>query len=341
MYNDFKNDFISDLSTMNINLNKDQMNTILSVLDGTANKYDILNRCNVNRAMAPNGVPQSVYDYIQCKKAEGLTKETLYIYKTVLEIFFKTVQKPPEYIEAQDIMNWLRDYQATHDIGNRTLDKYRQYICCYFVFIHDYGYIQRNPSRQVKKIKWTSKPLPILDEYEMELIRGACITKRERAIVEFLFSTACRVGELTKVKKKDINWNTDEVLLFGKGSKYGISFITARCKYAIEQYLEVRDEIEDSEDSEYLFIADRYPYRSLTVRGVQDIIERIMARIPQIHKRFTPHRFRASTSTNAYLNGMSLEDIRMFLRHADIKTTEIYVQNSVQHVHGEHKKYVH
>ena len=46
MYNDFKNDFISDLAQMDINLNKQQMSKILAVLDGTANKYDILNRNN-------------------------------------------------------------------------------------------------------------------------------------------------------------------------------------------------------------------------------------------------------------------------------------------------------
>ena len=218
MYNDFKNDFISDLAQMDINLNKQQMSKILAVLDGTANKYDILNRNNRIKIMNNNGIPQSVYDYIHCKKSEGLTSETLYIYRIILEIFFHTVNKPPEYIEASDIMDFLRDYQEKNHISNRTLDKYRQYICCYFEFIHDYGYIQRNPAHQVKKIKYEVKPMPVLTEYEVELIREACITRREKAIIEFFLSTACRVSELTKVKKSDINWETDEVILFGKGN---------------------------------------------------------------------------------------------------------------------------
>jgi len=341
MYNDFKNEFISDLQTLNLNLTKDQMNKILAVLDGTANNYDILNRASVNRQKMTNGIPQSVYDYIQCKKAEGLSNDTLYIYRIMLEIFFRAVQKPPEYIEAQDIMNFLRDYQIQNNISNRTLDKYRQYISCYFVFIHDYGYISRNPSRQVKKIKYETKPQAILTEYETELIRGACRSKREIAIIEFFLSTACRVGELVKVKISDINWDTDEVLLFGKGSKYGVSFITPRCRYALEQYLNYRKLINPNENSEYLFIRERYPYTCLTVRGVQDIIERLMSRISEVHKRITPHSYRRATSTNAYLNGMDLEDIRGWLRHSDIRTTEIYVKNSTTHIHGEHRRFVH
>ena len=89
MYNDFKNDFISDLTTMDLKLIKEQMSKILAVLDGTANKYDILNHNNVNRAMTSNGVPQFVYDYIQCKKAESLAPETLYTYRITLELFLK------------------------------------------------------------------------------------------------------------------------------------------------------------------------------------------------------------------------------------------------------------
>ena len=340
MYNEFKNDFVSDLSTININLNKEQMSKILAVLDGTASNYDIFNKVSRNN-FNTNGIPQSVYDYIQCKRAEGLSSETLYIYKLILEIFFRTVQKPPEYIEAQDIINFLRDYQIANNISNRTLDKYRQYICCYFVFMHDYGYIPRNPSRQVKKIKYETKPQAVLTEYETELIRGACQTKREKAIIEFFLSTACRVGELVKVKISDIDWDRDEVLLFGKGSKYGVSFITPRCKYAIEEYLEHRKLIDPTEKSEYLFIRERKPYTCLTTRGVEDIIERIMARIDNIPKRVTPHTARRTSSTNAYLNGMSLEDIRGWLRHADIRTTEIYVRNSTNHIHGEHKRFVH
>ena len=59
MYNDFKNDFISDLAQMDINLNKQQMSKILAVLDGTANKYDILNRNNRIKIMNNNGIPQN------------------------------------------------------------------------------------------------------------------------------------------------------------------------------------------------------------------------------------------------------------------------------------------
>ena len=341
-YNNFKNDFIADLSQLDLKLTQEQMNKILQVLDQTAKKYDILSKSSISYQKASNGIPQSVYDYIDCKRAEGLTEGTLYTYRVILEAFFQTIKKPPEYIDAQDIMHFLRDYQKSTKITNRTLDKYRGHICCYFTFVHDFGYISRNPARQVKKIKYEIKPMPILNEYEMELVRDSCTTRRERAIVEFLISTACRVGELVGVKLQDVDWDNDEVLLFGKGSKYRTGFLTPRCKLALQKYLEFRDELDPNKPSEYLFISERYPYANLTVRGVEDILERIMKRVPSITKRVTPHRVRNHTATVAYEHGMAMQDISDMLGHSSTEVTEkFYVQQSSTHVHNEHRKFIH
>lgn len=341
-YNNFKNEFIADLSQLDLKLTKEQMNKILQVLDQTAKRYDILNKNSLSYKKASNGVPQSVYDYIDCKRAEGLTEGTLYTYRILLESFFITVNKPPEYVDAQDIMTFLRNYQNDNHICNRTLDKYRGHICCYFTFIHDFGYITRNPARQVKKIKYEIKPMPILNEYEVELVRDSCITRREKAIVEFLISTACRVGELIVVKIEDINWDTDEVILFGKGSKYRTGFITPRCKLALQRYLEYRDELDPEHPCEYLFIHERYPYKNLSVRGVEDILERIMKRIPAITKHVTPHRMRNHTATIAYEHGMNIKDISDMLGHSSTEVTEkFYVQQSSAHVHNEHRRFIH
>ena len=63
-------------------------------------------------------------------------------------------------------------------------------------------------------------------------------------------------------------------------------------------------------------------------------------RITDINKKVSPHTYRRTSSTNAYLRGMNLEDIRGWLRHESVRTTEIYIRNNTEHVHGEHRKYV-
>ena len=338
MYNNFKNNFISDLTQLDLKLNSNQINKILSVLDSTASHYDILDKSKTFNKMNPSGVPESVYEYIDIKKAEGLAETTLYTYRVLLEIFFRKVQKPPEIIDAKDIINFLVRYQEENKICNRTLDKYRSHICCYFTYLHDFGYIPKNPTRQVHKIKYEVKPRPVLTEYEMELVREACITRREKAMVEFFLSTACRVGELVKVKICDLDLEGGTVHLFGKGSKHRTSFITPRCRLLLERYLQYRDG-----QSEYLFIHDRKPYTQLTERGAELIINNIMARIEQINgnKRITTHRFRASSASIGRARGMHTDDISKWLGHSDCRVTEIYLSNNTEYIHNEFRKYLH
>lgn len=316
MYNDFKNEFISDLTQLDLKLNGNQMNKILITLDKAAGNFDIYNKSSQRSSTKVNGIPKSVYDYISIKESEGLKKSTLYIYRVMLEIFFKNCNKPPEHVTAQDIRDFLKAYKEKKNISNRTLDKYRGYICDYFVYLHDYGVIPNNPVRQVKKIKYEVKPKAILNDYEMELMREACETRRELAMVEFFFSTACRVGELVKVKLKDIDWDEQTVLLFGKGSKYRVSFFNARCKIALQRYLETRDY-----DSDYLFIYDRAPWSNLTTRGVEKIIRNVADRAVNIDKKVRTHTYRRSASTMAFNRGMSLEQISSWLGHSQVATT--------------------
>ena len=338
MYNEFKNTFISELSQLDLKLTSAQMNAILTVLDKTAKNYTFINKTYMIGGRQPNGVPSSVYEYLTYKKSEGLSSQTTYAYRIVLETFFKYCHKPPELIQSKDIMEYLTAYQKLHNITNRTLDKYRQHITCYFQFMHDHAYIPINPAKQIHKIKYEVPPRYTLTEYELELVREACSTRRESAIVEFLISTACRAGELVCVKVADVNFDTLQVHLFGKGNKHRTSFISPRCRLLLERYLQYRDG-----ESEYLFIHDIPPYTSLTVRSIEIIIKNIINKVQMVcqNKHITPHRFRATSATQAYTRGMSIDNISKWLGHSDLRVTEGYISNNIDTVHNEYKKYMH
>jgi integrase/recombinase XerD len=159
---------------------------------------------------------------------------------------------------------------------------------------------------------------------------------RERAIIEFLYSTGARVSELTIIKKSDINWYEKSVYLFGKGRKHRISFLNAKAEVALMKYLESRDD-----DCEYLFATIKKPHRNLSKDGVEKIVRNIAHRASDnIGKHITPHILRHTTATTALQSGMPIADISKLLGHESIDTTMIYAKSSLEDVRSGHKKHI-
>ena len=336
MYETYKNQVVSNFSTMDINLKEEQINKILTSMDKAANNFNFYEKnLTANFARGNNGVPYVVYDYINCKKSEGLSQQTLYGYKIVLELFFRNCLKDVNEIESDDIRNFLSQYQMNNNVSNRSLDKYREYILRFFSWWHEMGFILKNPGYACKPIRYETTQRESLNSYELELFRNACITDRERAIVEVLYSTACRVSELIILKMSDIDWVSGAVHIFGKGAKHRTSFLNARAKVALDNYIKYR-----KGNSEYIFISERSPYAPLTKEAVEKIIRNIANRIEDLNKHITPHVIRHTTATMALHNGMSINEISMLLGHSNIETTMIYAKTSYDAVKQAHDKYI-
>lgn len=337
MYNFYKNAVVSNFASCGLNLNGDQISKILSSMDKAAVNFNFYEKTtNQYFARGNNGVPKLVYKYIECKQSEGLTPETCYGYRLVLELFFKDCQKDLNEIEADDIRDYLTRYQLSHDIGNRTLDKYREYIVRFFTWCHEMGYILKNPGYPCKPIHYETPPRQALTPYELELLRNACQSARDNAIIETLYSTACRVSELAILKFEDIDWRANTVHIFGKGSKHRISFLNARARVALETYIDK----ERNGDSEFIFVSERKPYNPLKKEAIEKIVGTISDRAVGLNKKVTPHVIRHTTATIALHNGMSINEISMLLGHANIETTMIYAKTSYDAVKAAHNKYI-
>lgn len=336
MYENFKAQFITNLNTMDIKLNQDQINKILISVDATMENYDIYEKPESEMQIRArnNGIPKAVYTYLSCKQAEGLSMETLYGYRVVLEIFFKAVPKYPEQINANDIRVFLFNYQTKTNISNRSLDKYREYLLRFFTWLHENGEISVNIAKQVKPIHYETPQREALTPYELEELRLACYTTREKAILEFLYSTACRVSELIEIKFTDIDWNSNTVHIFGKGQKHRTSFLNARARVMLEQYIENGR----MGNSEYIFVSERAPHGKLTKEAIEKIVRCISSRAENIHKHVTPHVIRHTTATIGLHNGMSINELSMLLGHSNIETTMIYAKTSYDAVKSAHSK---
>ena len=299
-----------------------------------ANDYEITAKSKELAAYDPNEIPYLVKTFLVCKKIEGMADGTLYNYSRYLTAFFQMVMKDPCSVTANDIRVFLFKYQEERGISNRSLDKVRNYISGFYNWAHAEDYIQQNPTKAIKPIKYTAKPREALNQIELEYLRKACEDLRDHALIEFLYSTGCRISELACVKISDINWEKKTVLLFGKGKKYRTSYINAKAEVALKDYLASR-----TDENEWLFVSERAPHGQMHRAGLERIIKQIAERANH-GKNITPHVLRHTTATIALNNGMTVEDISKLLGHENIATTMIYAKVSAQNVHEGHTKAV-
>lgn len=332
MYEQFKNQFALTLSA---NYSKEDVEIILKKLDIVAYNYDIEKK-ETAVTVYNSELPEMVKTYLVCKKVEGLSEQTLYNYGNALRKFFFGVQKAPEQVNPNDIRVYLYRYQELNGTSSRSLDKIRQNICGFFHWACCEGYLERNPALTIKPIKYEKKERKPLTQIELEYIRRSCQTKRERAMIEFMYSTGCRVSELTGVKKSDVDWNRKSVHLFGKGKKHRTSYLNAKAEVALQDYLKER-----TDENEYLFVSERKPHGQLKKCAVEKIVKQIAERAAEhVKKPVSPHVFRHTTATTALNNGMPVEDICSLLGHENVSTTMIYAKVSAESVQSGHKKYV-
>lgn len=312
-----------------------QLNSIAHVLDFVIARYDVQLK-ETGMTVYLNELPKAAKIYLVCKKMAGCSEGTLENYQIMLTSFFKTIGKQPEEVTANDIRMWLYWYQEERKISLRTLDKYREYISRFFGWAHGEGYIQANPAKNVESIRYEEKPREALTQVELEYLRLACKTKRERAIVEVLYSTGCRVSELANLKITDIDWREKTVRLFGKGKKHRVSFLNAKAEVALLAYLDTRTDQNNS-----LFVSVRKPYGSLSKDAIEKVMRTLAQRISdKTQKKITPHVLRHTTATNALSSGMPIESISLLLGHENIETTMIYAHTSLDSVREGHRKYV-
>lgn len=305
------------------------LNKISSALDRAAQRYEVsIKELSLSVNVEP--IPELVKIYLVVKKTEGLSAGTIENYSLILKNFFGRVRKSAAEVTANDIRLFLYDYKKYRNVSDRTLDKYRQMICWFFGWAHTEEYIPRNPAKSIKAIKHETKDRQALTQMEMEQLRTGCESVRDRAILELMYSTGCRVSEMATLKKSDINWEAGTVHLFGKGRKHRNSFLNARATLALRTYLKSRSDTCDD-----LILTERAPYKAVGKEALEAIIRKIAER-SGLGRKVTPHIIRHTTATIAVNAGMPIEDVSKLLGHASVNTTMIYAKASNEKVQSEH-----
>lgn len=334
MYEQFKNDVLMKL-VKDPTFSQEQIKHLLTLLDVVAYDYNIEKK-ETAITVYNQELPPVVKTFIVCKSIEGFSKGTLYNYTKHLTNFFFTMQKAPEQITANDVRVYLFNYQQERGITNRSLDKVRSCLASFYSWMCIEGYIEKNPLLAVNKIKYEKKPKKPCSQTDLEYLRMACKTPKQKAILEVLYSTGCRVGELVILKKSDIDWQEKTVHLFGKGKKHRVSFLNAKAEVALKEYLNSRED-----DKEWLFVSDRKPHDQMHTSGVQKIMREMAERAgDKVNKKITPHILRHSLASNMIANNANITAVQKILGHSNINTTMGYVHTSLDTAKVEHLRTV-
>lgn len=238
-------------------------------------------------------IGKNMQSFIDEKKRQGLVGKTIESYSRDLVIFTKYFNDTLiTEIDTSKIKEFLRFREDNYRItSTNTLEKIRGVLNVFFDWLVEENIVKTNPVRRVKAFKFYKKGNESLNSIELNEIRKACITQREKALIEFLVSTGCRLSELSGIEINHINWSNNTINLC-YADRERIVILTDKAKKAILQYLESR-----SDQLKILFVTERKPYRQISNRGIQCEIGRIVART-SISKKITVRTFRNTFSEN-------------------------------------------
>ena len=263
--------------------------------------------------------------FLDAKRIEGCSDRTIKYYRVTIEHLLKNVVSPIRKITTEMMRAYLVDYQKINNCGKTTVDNIRRNISSFFSWLEEEDYILKSPMRRIHKIKTQKTVKNIISDEEIEKLRDNCKNIRDTAMIDLLYSTGIRVGELVKLNIEDIDFSERECVVFGKGDKERRVYFDAKSKIHLKNYIESR-----KDNNPALFVTLNAPYDRLKISGVEIRIRELgrMLNLEKVH----PHKFRRTMATRAIDKGMPIEQVQKILGHSQIDTTMQYAivnQNNV------------
>lgn len=281
-----------------------------------------------------NDMSDKINLFISAKRMEGLSHNTIIGYERELSIFDDFVKKPAVMISTPDIRNYL---SSRENLKVGTIQKKLSIIRTFFSWLVDEEALIRNPANKIKGLKQPKRLPKSMTTTELEMMREGCRDYRDRAILEVMYSTGCRLSEISSMKERDIDWNTGSIVIIGKGNKERIVYLNSRAKFYLKHYIKEKRENED--DCEYLFTTTRRPWRQLQNKSIQDLIKKI-AQKAGIDRNVHPHMLRHTMATLAMDSGIELGDLQQLLGHESANTTLRYISVNENRKRQAHKRFV-
>ena len=216
------------------------------------------------------------------------------------------------------------NYVYDKKISNKSISRHLSSLRTYYDFLKKENIVTENIFKNVKNPK-IEKTIPNFISHDklneiFTSFNDSDLDIRNRLVIELLYATGLRVGELVNIKIKDIDFGAQSIKVLGKGSKERYVFYNNTTKEVLNKYLVVRKKLQ-KKANDYLLLNDKgTPIKEASVRK---IIQTTLMKCG-IKSKITPHTFRHTFATDLLNQGLDLVNVKELLGHASLNTTSIY-----------------
>ena len=296
---------------------------IMDVLEG----YQVATMIRDDSGDADNSL-QLVDAFIGAKTAEGLAKSSIYLYRYRLVRMYEDIGVPIKKINSDHIVSYIAS-EIERGIAKPTINGMERTIWQFFGWLREEGYIQKSPTKNIKVVRALYEQREAFSQTEVHLIKEACHTLRQKALIYFLLSTGCRKSEVISINRKDVDFKNLQVTVTGKGNKIRTVYFDDVTALMLQRYLKTR-----KDKNPALFVenkAQRYSTGAITQ------VMRRLSKKTGIH--VFAHRFRHTLAQTLLDRGMRIEEVQQILGHTKIDTTRRYCHANQRNTENSYRKY--
>jgi integrase/recombinase XerC len=233
----------------------------------------------------------------------------------------------------------IREYMATlyqAKLKKTSISRKLATLRTFFRFLCREQVLEMNPARLVSsprlekrlpKVISIDEVIQFIETPDAETVLG----KRDRAILELLYATGCRVSEVAGMNLEDIDFKHETIRVRGKGRKERFVPFGSKAKEALESYIEARGMLlaeapEHKREAKAVFL--NYQGTRITTRSIGRLVDKYVKECAMAHD-ISPHSLRHSFATHLLSAGADLRAIQELLGHARLSTTQIYTHVSI------------
>lgn len=273
-----------------------------------------------------------INEYLLSLRVSNYSMATIETYRKNLKLFFRNRKDAFTSLESKDLQDWLKQKQKGWK--ESTLHTHLSILNAFLDYCVEEGHMEKNI---IKKRWFPLLPQPVpkyLVKAEIANVRQQAEQKplRSRAILEFLLTSGCRVGELVGIDQQDVDLENRTARVTGKGRKIREVHFSEKCALLLVRYLETRND-----DGQALFVT---PWGARLREGSIQRLMRDIGVIAELPSSLHPHRFRHTFATELLAKGADLEYIRDELGHSNLQTTQIYARLPKQEIISMYRKYM-
>ena len=245
-------------------------------------------------------------------------------------------------LTAFDLAEYI-DWLHKHNLSQATLARHIASLRHFFRFLQLEGIIQKNPAESLGSQKlWEHAPqvlsLKQVDDLLISPVPGDPFWRRDRAILEMLYATGCRVSELANLTMCDIHLDEKYCLCTGKGNKQRLVPLNNSAVEAFEEWDDIERYVVVKRHGESKFAFLSYRGKGMPQERIWELVKRYAKRAG-ITAEVSPHTMRHCFATHMLAAGVDLRLVQGMLGHASIASTQIYTHVDMSHLKEVHKKY--